>query len=76
MAGIYIHIPFCQKRCTYCDFYTEVAHQFIPELVDSVVKELAIRKNYLNDEHITFRCDVASVQERRLELENRWRSNL
>lgn len=31
---------------------------------------------YLNDEHITFRCDVASVEERRLELENRWRSNL
>ena len=20
MAGIYIHIPFCQSRCTYCDF--------------------------------------------------------
>ena len=52
MAGIYIHIPFCQKRCTYCDFYTEVAPQFIPELVDSVVKELALRKNYLNNEPI------------------------
>ncbi len=21
MAGIYLHIPFCTQRCTYCDFY-------------------------------------------------------
>lgn len=21
-AGIYLHIPFCQSRCTYCDFYS------------------------------------------------------
>ena len=20
MAGIYIHIPFCKQKCTYCDF--------------------------------------------------------
>jgi oxygen-independent coproporphyrinogen-3 oxidase len=22
MAGIYLHIPFCQKKCFYCDFYS------------------------------------------------------
>lgn len=21
-AGIYIHVPFCQKKCAYCDFYS------------------------------------------------------
>ncbi|MDP4153394.1 MAG: coproporphyrinogen III oxidase, partial [Bacillota bacterium] len=20
--GLYIHIPFCQKKCNYCDFYS------------------------------------------------------
>lgn len=52
MAGIYIHIPFCAKRCTYCDFYTEVAPKLIPVLVDSIVKELNVRKNYLQNETI------------------------
>ncbi len=52
MAGIYIHIPFCQKKCTYCDFYTEVAPQLIPNLIDSIIKELDIRKDYLPDSAI------------------------
>ena len=49
MAGIYIHIPFCKKKCTYCDFFTVVSPKFIPSLVDSIVKECHLRKDYLQN---------------------------
>jgi len=52
MAGIYLHIPFCNKRCTYCDFYTEVAPHQIPKFVDSLIKEIEIRKDYLQSAQI------------------------
>jgi oxygen-independent coproporphyrinogen-3 oxidase len=52
MAGIYIHIPFCQKRCTYCDFYSVVAPQLIPEYINCIGKELKIRKDYLPESEI------------------------
>ncbi|MDT8442909.1 MAG: radical SAM family heme chaperone HemW [Desulfuromonadales bacterium] len=25
MAGLYLHIPFCRQKCSYCDFYSEAA---------------------------------------------------
>lgn len=52
MAGIYIHIPFCKQRCTYCDFYTQVAPQKIGGIVDAIIREMHVRKYYLRDESI------------------------
>jgi len=52
MAGIYIHIPFCKQKCTYCDFYTQVAPQKIEGIINAIIREMQIRKDYLRDESI------------------------
>lgn len=49
MAGIYLHIPFCQKACIYCDFHFSTLLKNKPVLVDAIAKELEQRKQYLGD---------------------------
>jgi oxygen-independent coproporphyrinogen III oxidase len=40
-AGIYIHIPFCRSRCSYCDFATGAYESGLAErYVDAVVSEV------------------------------------
>jgi oxygen-independent coproporphyrinogen-3 oxidase len=43
MAGIYIHIPFCRSRCTYCGFYSTTGLDLRQRYVDAVCWELSIR---------------------------------
>lgn len=50
MAGIYIHIPFCKKRCSYCDFYKETDFSDADEIVSSICKEMQLRSAYLSDD--------------------------
>lgn len=44
MASVYIHIPFCQSRCIYCDFYstTHIARQ--EQYVDCLLREMEQRQ--------------------------------
>ena len=46
MAGIYIHIPFCKKRCIYCDFFSSVSTGKRETYIQTICKELVRRKNY------------------------------
>lgn len=52
MAGIYIHIPFCKRRCIYCDFFSTTQSEKKSEYVHALVRELEIRKDYLDNEEI------------------------
>ncbi len=43
MPGIYIHVPFCESRCAYCDFYSTTLLRHRTAYVDAVCRELALR---------------------------------
>lgn len=47
MGSLYIHIPFCQCRCAYCDFFSTTQHQLKDAYVQAVCAELAMRKDQL-----------------------------
>lgn len=40
LYGIYIHIPFCIRKCPYCDFYSITDLSRAPEFVRAVVCEI------------------------------------
>jgi len=39
-AGIYIHVPFCDTKCGYCDFYSITNQNLRPQFVDALLKEI------------------------------------
>ena len=52
MSGIYIHIPFCKQACNYCDFHFSTSLNNKANLVESIIKELDYRINYLPNKKI------------------------
>lgn len=50
MAGLYIHVPFCQKRCLYCDFYSNTDMGYQEAYLSALIREMELRKNYLEGE--------------------------
>lgn len=52
MAGIYLHIPFCKQACNYCNFHFTTSLRYKKDLVDAIVKEIDLQKNFLKGESI------------------------
>jgi len=50
MAGLYIHIPFCESRCIYCGFFSTTRHSMRDRYVDALCREVALRNDYLHDD--------------------------
>lgn len=52
MAGIYIHIPFCKKRCIYCDFFSSTQNEKKTAYIEALCHELMLRNDYIGNETI------------------------
>ena len=37
--GLYIHFPFCEKKCNYCDFYSVANHSQKNAYIDALIRE-------------------------------------
>jgi oxygen-independent coproporphyrinogen-3 oxidase len=46
VAGIYIHIPFCNSFCSYCNFYSVKGKRYREQYVKAIKREIAEKKEY------------------------------
>lgn len=65
MAGIYIHIPFCKQKCSYCNYHFSTNLNAKSEIIDAICKELSMRKSEIieNIETIYFGGGTPSLLE-------------
>lgn len=47
MSGLYLHIPFCNNKCIYCDFFSGNQMYLIDNYVDALIQEMIIRQEYV-----------------------------
>ncbi len=53
-AGLYIHVPFCLKKCNYCDFYSlstspELMERYVSALISQLKEKAEIYSDYTID---------------------------
>jgi oxygen-independent coproporphyrinogen-3 oxidase len=65
-AGLYIHIPFCRKACSYCNFHFSTSQSYRERMLQAMLKELELRWpewNSLRFETIYFGGGTPSILE-------------
>ncbi|WP_312321869.1 radical SAM family heme chaperone HemW [Soonwooa sp.] len=49
---IYIHIPFCKQKCTYCNFHFSTSLKLKEDMLSSIIKEFSLRYQELENKKL------------------------
>jgi len=53
MAGIYVHIPFCRRKCNYCNFYSTPAAFDSQDFTDLLLREATLRSQFFDGQMLS-----------------------
>lgn len=49
MSALYIHIPFCKTRCSYCDFYKSTSCARCDDYIAALEREMSFRHGFFEE---------------------------
>ncbi|WP_084466356.1 radical SAM family heme chaperone HemW [Kaistella palustris] len=49
---IYLHIPFCKQKCSYCNFHFSTSLLYREEMISALKKEIFLRKDELQSDRL------------------------
>jgi oxygen-independent coproporphyrinogen-3 oxidase len=44
LTSLYVHIPFCERKCLYCDFYSVEESELMEDFLGALAREISLRR--------------------------------